>query len=164
MTSFTGPLAPPVKNVCDLTTSQHYSILVSKALSLLFSNYFRRTQSSRDRRSLPPHTHTLQPRRAQSTSSVSPEWSLSLAVNWFVNDVCVCFVPPDWQSTVDKLIKKTNLALVIGTHSWREQFVEAVTVSAGELPPSLCVCVCVCVSVCVMLELTNSFHKETGPL
>lgn len=38
-----------------------------------------------------------------------------------------------WQSTVDKLIKKTNLALVIGTHSWREQFVEAVTVSAGEL-------------------------------
>uniref|UniRef100_A0A3P9HLX7 Solute carrier family 8 member 2b n=1 Tax=Oryzias latipes TaxID=8090 RepID=A0A3P9HLX7_ORYLA len=37
-----------------------------------------------------------------------------------------------WQSTVDKLIKKTNLALVIGTHSWREQFVEAVTVSAGE--------------------------------
>lgn len=36
------------------------------------------------------------------------------------------------QSTVDKLIKKTNLALVIGTHSWREQFVEAVTVSAGE--------------------------------
>lgn len=36
-----------------------------------------------------------------------------------------------WQSTVDKLIKKTNLALVIGTHSWREQFVEAVTVSAG---------------------------------
>uniref|UniRef100_A0A3P9LFQ9 Solute carrier family 8 member 2b n=1 Tax=Oryzias latipes TaxID=8090 RepID=A0A3P9LFQ9_ORYLA len=37
-----------------------------------------------------------------------------------------------WQSTVDKLIKKTNLALVIGTHSWREQFVEAVTVSAGD--------------------------------
>uniref|UniRef100_A0A8C5HKD2 Sodium/calcium exchanger 2-like n=1 Tax=Gouania willdenowi TaxID=441366 RepID=A0A8C5HKD2_GOUWI len=38
----------------------------------------------------------------------------------------------DWQSTVDKLIKKTNLALVIGTYSWREQFVEAVTVSAGD--------------------------------
>jgi solute carrier family 8 (sodium/calcium exchanger) len=33
---------------------------------------------------------------------------------------------------VDKLIKKTNLALVIGTHSWREQFLEAVTVSAGK--------------------------------
>uniref|UniRef100_A0A3Q2V0U0 Solute carrier family 8 member 2b n=1 Tax=Haplochromis burtoni TaxID=8153 RepID=A0A3Q2V0U0_HAPBU len=39
----------------------------------------------------------------------------------------------EFKSTVDKLIKKTNLALVIGTHSWREQFVEAVTVSAGEL-------------------------------
>ncbi|XP_055053415.2 sodium/calcium exchanger 2b isoform X1 [Misgurnus anguillicaudatus] len=37
----------------------------------------------------------------------------------------------EFKSTVDKLIKKTNLALLIGTHSWREQFVEAVTVSAG---------------------------------
>ncbi|RXM30050.1 Sodium/calcium exchanger 2 [Acipenser ruthenus] len=36
-------------------------------------------------------------------------------------------------STVDKLIKKTNLALVIGTHSWREQFIEAVTVRSGDL-------------------------------
>jgi hypothetical protein len=33
---------------------------------------------------------------------------------------------------VDKLIKKTNLALVVGTNSWREQFIEAITVSAGE--------------------------------
>ncbi|XP_026799390.3 sodium/calcium exchanger 2b isoform X2 [Pangasianodon hypophthalmus] len=38
----------------------------------------------------------------------------------------------EFKSTVDKLIKKTNLALVIGTHSWREQFVDAVTVSAGD--------------------------------
>ncbi|XP_041851092.1 sodium/calcium exchanger 2b [Melanotaenia boesemani] len=38
----------------------------------------------------------------------------------------------EFKSTVDKLIKKTNLALVIGTHSWGEQFVEAVTVSAGD--------------------------------
>uniref|UniRef100_UPI00358F297D sodium/calcium exchanger 1-like n=1 Tax=Myxine glutinosa TaxID=7769 RepID=UPI00358F297D len=36
------------------------------------------------------------------------------------------------SSTVDKLIKKTNLALVVGTHTWREQFVEAITVSAGD--------------------------------
>jgi len=35
------------------------------------------------------------------------------------------------QSTVDKLIKKTNLALLIGTNSWRDQFVEAITVSSG---------------------------------
>lgn len=35
------------------------------------------------------------------------------------------------QSTVDKLIKKTNLALVVGTNSWRDQFMEAITVSAG---------------------------------
>ncbi|KAM7366140.1 hypothetical protein PAMP_015606 [Pampus punctatissimus] len=32
----------------------------------------------------------------------------------------------------DKLIKKTNLALVVGSSSWREQFVSAVTVSAGD--------------------------------
>ncbi|XP_070620950.1 sodium/calcium exchanger 2 isoform X2 [Erythrolamprus reginae] len=37
----------------------------------------------------------------------------------------------DFKNTVDKLIKKTNLALVIGTHSWREQFLEAITVSPG---------------------------------
>uniref|UniRef100_A0AAV2KJU8 Calx-beta domain-containing protein n=1 Tax=Knipowitschia caucasica TaxID=637954 RepID=A0AAV2KJU8_KNICA len=36
------------------------------------------------------------------------------------------------QNTVDKLIKKTNLALVVGSSSWREQFVSAVTVSAGD--------------------------------
>uniref|UniRef100_A0A3Q2PIS5 Solute carrier family 8 member 1a n=1 Tax=Fundulus heteroclitus TaxID=8078 RepID=A0A3Q2PIS5_FUNHE len=38
----------------------------------------------------------------------------------------------EFKSTVDKLIKKTNLALVIGTNSWREQFVEAITVSSGD--------------------------------
>ncbi|XP_059810832.1 sodium/calcium exchanger 3 isoform X27 [Hypanus sabinus] len=38
----------------------------------------------------------------------------------------------EFKSTVDKLIKKTNLALVVGTHSWRDQFMEAITVSAGE--------------------------------
>ncbi|CAI5678823.1 unnamed protein product [Oreochromis niloticus] len=36
----------------------------------------------------------------------------------------------EFKSTVDKLIKKTNLALLIGTNSWREQFVEAITVSS----------------------------------
>uniref|UniRef100_A0AAV2JB07 Calx-beta domain-containing protein n=1 Tax=Knipowitschia caucasica TaxID=637954 RepID=A0AAV2JB07_KNICA len=38
----------------------------------------------------------------------------------------------EFKSTVDKLIKDTNLAQVLGTHSWREQFIEAVTVSAGD--------------------------------
>ncbi|XP_043929900.1 sodium/calcium exchanger 3 isoform X2 [Protopterus annectens] len=38
----------------------------------------------------------------------------------------------EFKSTVDKLIKKTNLALVVGTHSWRDQFLEAITVSSGE--------------------------------
>lgn len=37
-----------------------------------------------------------------------------------------------WQNTVDKLIKKTNLALLVGTNSWRDQFIEAITVSAGK--------------------------------
>uniref|UniRef100_A0A8C6TW13 Solute carrier family 8 member 1a n=1 Tax=Neogobius melanostomus TaxID=47308 RepID=A0A8C6TW13_9GOBI len=53
----------------------------------------------------------------------------------------------EFKNTVDKLIKKTNLALLIGTNSWRQQFVEAITVSAGddsdsdsgsEHPPSCC--------------------------
>jgi len=33
---------------------------------------------------------------------------------------------------VDKLIKKTNLALLVGTNSWRGQFIDAITVSAGK--------------------------------
>ena len=37
-----------------------------------------------------------------------------------------------FQNTVDKILKKTNLALVIGTNSWREQFVDAITVNSGE--------------------------------
>ncbi|NXX80104.1 NAC3 protein, partial [Urocolius indicus] len=37
----------------------------------------------------------------------------------------------EFKSTVDKLIRKTNLALVVGTHSWRDQFLEAITVSAA---------------------------------
>ncbi|KAM3865212.1 sodium/calcium exchanger 1a isoform 8-T8 [Diretmus argenteus] len=38
----------------------------------------------------------------------------------------------EFKNTVDKLIKKTNLALLIGTNSWREQFAEAITVNAGD--------------------------------
>ncbi|XP_062288727.1 sodium/calcium exchanger 2a isoform X1 [Scomber scombrus] len=38
----------------------------------------------------------------------------------------------EFKSTVDKLLKDTNLAVVIGSHSWREQFIGAVTVSAGD--------------------------------
>ncbi|XP_056590484.1 sodium/calcium exchanger 1a [Triplophysa dalaica] len=37
----------------------------------------------------------------------------------------------EFKSTVDKLIKKTNLAILVGTNSWRDQFVEAITVSSG---------------------------------
>ncbi|XP_047668969.1 sodium/calcium exchanger 3 isoform X2 [Tachysurus fulvidraco] len=38
----------------------------------------------------------------------------------------------EFKNTVDKLIKKTNLALVVGTSSWMEQFMEAITVSSGD--------------------------------
>ncbi|XP_072106378.1 sodium/calcium exchanger 1-like [Mobula birostris] len=38
----------------------------------------------------------------------------------------------EFKSTVDKLIKKTSLALAVSSSSWKEQFVNAVTVSAGE--------------------------------
>lgn len=52
-----------------------------------------------------------------------------MPTSWWFN-CCASLFPQ--QSTVDKLIKKTNLALVVGTHSWRDQFMEAITVSAGE--------------------------------
>ncbi|XP_070578504.1 sodium/calcium exchanger 3-like isoform X2 [Ptychodera flava] len=38
----------------------------------------------------------------------------------------------EFKNTVDKLIKKANLSLVVGTSSWREQFSEAITVSSGD--------------------------------
>ncbi|XP_045561363.1 sodium/calcium exchanger 1 isoform X9 [Salmo salar] len=38
----------------------------------------------------------------------------------------------EFKNTVDKLIKKTNLALLIGTNSWRQQFMEAITVNSGD--------------------------------
>nr|AAB52920.1 Na/Ca exchanger [Doryteuthis opalescens] len=36
----------------------------------------------------------------------------------------------EFKSVVDKLLKKANLSLVVGTSSWREQFIEAITVNA----------------------------------
>uniref|UniRef100_A0A4W4EQD9 Calx-beta domain-containing protein n=1 Tax=Electrophorus electricus TaxID=8005 RepID=A0A4W4EQD9_ELEEL len=44
----------------------------------------------------------------------------------------------EFKSTVDKLIKKTNLALLVGTSSWREQFAEAITVSSGDADDEEC--------------------------
>ncbi|CAE1255973.1 SLC8A [Acanthosepion pharaonis] len=38
----------------------------------------------------------------------------------------------EFKSVVDKLLKKANLSLVVGTSSWREQFIEAITVNAGQ--------------------------------
>ncbi|XP_055545055.1 sodium/calcium exchanger 1 isoform X2 [Wyeomyia smithii] len=51
------------------------------------------------------------------------------------------------NNTVDKLVQRANASLLIGTSSWKEQFVEALTVSAGdddgdnegdEAPPPSC--------------------------
>merc|ERR1712142_1280724 len=38
----------------------------------------------------------------------------------------------EFKGTVDKLLKKANISLVVGTSSWREQFIEALSVSAGD--------------------------------
>jgi len=38
----------------------------------------------------------------------------------------------EFKGTVDKLLKKTNMALMVGSSSWKEQFVEAFSVSAGD--------------------------------
>lgn len=35
------------------------------------------------------------------------------------------------QNTVDKLVQRANASLLIGTSSWKEQFSEALTVTAG---------------------------------
>jgi len=38
----------------------------------------------------------------------------------------------EFKNTVDKLFQKANTSIMIGTSSWKEQFIEAFTVSAGE--------------------------------
>jgi len=37
----------------------------------------------------------------------------------------------EFKNTVDKLVQRANASILIGTSSWKEQFIEAVTVSAG---------------------------------
>lgn len=38
-----------------------------------------------------------------------------------------------FQNTVDKLVQRANASLLIGTSSWKEQFIDALTVSAGNV-------------------------------
>ncbi|XP_067136415.1 sodium/calcium exchanger 3 isoform X2 [Centruroides vittatus] len=38
----------------------------------------------------------------------------------------------EFKNTVDKLFQKSNVASLLGTSSWKEQFIEAITVSAGD--------------------------------
>ncbi|XP_055905967.1 sodium/calcium exchanger 1 isoform X2 [Eupeodes corollae] len=38
----------------------------------------------------------------------------------------------EFKNTVDKLVQKANASLLLGTSSWKEQFTEALTVSAGD--------------------------------
>uniref|UniRef100_A0A3Q3DKI4 Sodium/calcium exchanger membrane region domain-containing protein n=1 Tax=Hippocampus comes TaxID=109280 RepID=A0A3Q3DKI4_HIPCM len=46
----------------------------------------------------------------------------------------------EFKNAVDEVLKKTRLAVLVGTTSWREQFAEAVTIGAdddgGKKPPS----------------------------
>lgn len=62
--------------------------------------------------------------------SLSSIWIETIS-DYFFGNFLLCIFLCMAQSTVDKLIKKTNLALVVGTNSWRDQFMEAITVSAG---------------------------------
>lgn len=38
----------------------------------------------------------------------------------------------EFKNTVDKLFQKANVSISLGTSSWKEQFIEAITVSAGD--------------------------------
>merc|ERR1711962_1141065 len=38
----------------------------------------------------------------------------------------------EFKGTVDKLLKKTNMSIMVGASSWKDQFVEAFSVSAGD--------------------------------
>ncbi|KAK3854830.1 hypothetical protein Pcinc_038704 [Petrolisthes cinctipes] len=38
----------------------------------------------------------------------------------------------EYRNMVDKLVKKANASMLVGSSSWKEQFIEAITVQAGE--------------------------------
>jgi len=38
----------------------------------------------------------------------------------------------EFKGTVDKLLKKTNMSIMVGASSWKDQFIEAFSVSAGD--------------------------------
>lgn len=38
----------------------------------------------------------------------------------------------EFKNTVDKLVKQVNMSLMVGTSSWKEQFMDAITVSPGD--------------------------------
>lgn len=38
------------------------------------------------------------------------------------------------QNTVDKLVQRANASLVVGSSSWKEQFIEAITVNPSGTP------------------------------
>lgn len=53
-----------------------------------------------------------------------------------LGDQCRCTVrikeSKEFKNTVDKLFQRANISLMIGTSSWKEQFIEAITVVADE--------------------------------
>lgn len=53
-----------------------------------------------------------------------------------LGDQCRCTIrikeSKEFKNTVDKLFQKANVSLMIGTSSWKEQFIEAVTVVADD--------------------------------
>ncbi|KAL1425896.1 hypothetical protein MTO96_018732 [Rhipicephalus appendiculatus] len=53
-----------------------------------------------------------------------------------LGDQCRCTIrikeSKEFKNTVDKLFQKANVSLMIGTSSWKEQFIEAITVVADE--------------------------------
>ncbi|XP_077521422.1 sodium/calcium exchanger 3 isoform X3 [Amblyomma americanum] len=53
-----------------------------------------------------------------------------------LGDQCRCTVrikeSKEFKNTVDKLFQKANISLMIGTSSWKEQFIEAITVVADD--------------------------------
>lgn len=54
----------------------------------------------------------------------------SFSIRFIFINFFFCFLL--FQNTVDKLVQRANASLLIGTSSWKEQFLEAITVSAGK--------------------------------
>lgn len=104
---------------CAFTRSHSNSLLANKNKQKKYTNQIHSCEMLRA-----PVSCTL-----MLGSVEASEWLKSQVTAAFISTDEICHLS---SQNTNKLMSDTNLALVITTHSWRQQFIEAVTVNTGQ--------------------------------